>query len=345
MGTLSVILTAIVLALVPTLLYAALIWWLDRHEKEPLTLLIIAFMWGAIPAIVLAIALTNAAGIPLQSLIISSGARKATEVAVIAPIIEEAVKAVILVLLFLVSRREFDNVLDGIVYGALVGLGFAFVENVLYLASAGEQLGVEGMTQLWFLRVGLFGLNHSMFTAFTGGALGYARSVRKGWRRGLLASAGLGTAMLMHGLHNTLILATGAFSSDIKASGAALSTCLGVLLSDWGGLVVIIALALVSGAREATILRDTLLEEMVLGRITQDEYAMLTSGRKRWEARWHTLFTAGFEKWRELGEFMDLATNLAFRKHRMSEGNARYQELCASDIADFRKQIDAMRET
>ena len=344
MGTLSVIGTAIVLALIPTLVYAALIWWLDRHEKEPLPLLLVAFLWGAIPAIVLAILLTNAAGLPLAGIITSPGARKATELTVIAPIIEEAVKAVILVLLFLVSRREFDNVLDGIVYGALVGLGFAFVENVLYLSAAGQQLGTGGMTQLWLLRAGLFGLNHSMFTAFTGGALGYARSVQGGWRRGLIASAGLGTAMVLHGLHNTLVLMTGALSEGSRDSALALGTCVGVLLSDWGGVAVIVVLALISGGREARVIRDTLWEEVGLGRLTPDEYATLTSGRKRWEARWTTLFTAGFEKWREMGEFFDLATNLAFRKHRMADGDARYQELCARDIADFRRQIDAMRE-
>jgi RsiW-degrading membrane proteinase PrsW (M82 family) len=344
MDTLSVIATATVLALLPTLLYAALIWWLDRHEKEPLPLLIVAFLWGAVPAIVLAIVLTNVAGIPLEGLITSPGARRAAELAVIAPIIEEAVKAVILVLLFLVSRREFDNVLDGIVYGALVGLGFAFVENILYLSATGMQVGTERMAQLWLLRAGLFGLNHSMFTAFTGGALGYARSVRMGWRRGLVASLGLGAAMVLHGLHNTLVLMTGVLASNGRGSALALSTCLGAILSDWGGVAVIIVLALMSGTREARILRDTLWEEVALGRFTQDEYETLTSGRKRWNARWTALSRSGFESWRQLGRLFDLATELAFRKHRMAEGDARHQELCARDIASFRKQIDAMRD-
>ncbi len=48
--------------------------------------------------------------------------------------------------------------------------------------------------------------------------------------------------------------------------------------------------------------------------------------------------------WRQLGRLFDLATELAFRKHRMAEGDARHQELCARDIASFRKQIDAMRD-
>ena len=333
------------LALLPTLLYAALIWWLDRHEKEPLPLLIVAFLWGAVPAVVLAIALTGVAGLPLEGLITSPAARKDTEMAIIAPIVEEAVKAVILVVLFLVSRREFDNVLDGIVYGALVGLGFAFVENILYLSATGIQVGTERMTQLWFLRAGLFGLNHSMFTAFTGGALGYARSVRPGWRRGLFASLGLGVAMILHGLHNTLVLMTGALAQGGRGSALALGTCMVALLSDWGGLAVIVVVAWMSGAREARILRETLWEEVEMGRFTQAEYATLTSGRKRWEARWSELFRGGFDRWREMGALFDLATELAFRKHRMTQGDARYKEQCVVDIADYRRQIDAMRET
>jgi len=338
-----VIVLAVGLALLPTLLYAALIWWLDRHEKEPIPLLMVAFLWGAVPAIILAIPLTLAAGLPFEGLFGSREARTITELAVIGPIVEEAVKAIILVILFLVSKREFDNTLDGIVYGALVGLGFACVENILYLSATGLQLGVERMIQLWFLRAGLFGLNHSMFTAFTGGALGYARSLPGGWRRGLVASIGLGAAMVLHSIHNTLVLAAGAFTRRDANTALVLGTCLGAILSDWGGFVLIVVVAFMSGTREAHVIRDTLLEEVTLGRFTPDEYATLTSGRKRWEARWNALFHSGFEQWRRLGRFFDLATELAFRKHRMSDGDSHYRELCARDIASYRQQIDAMR--
>src|SRR5262245_56206050 len=132
MDFLTVLLVATMLALVPTLLYGVLLWWLDRYEKEPLPLLLVAFMWGAVPAIALALILEVVAGIPLQEFVLVDQTREITEAGLVAPIVEEAVKAVILVVLFLAYQREFDNVLDGIVYGAMVGLGFAFVENVLY---------------------------------------------------------------------------------------------------------------------------------------------------------------------------------------------------------------------
>src|SRR5437879_9967802 len=57
MSVITVIAIATLLALVPTLFYALFIWWLDRHEKEPLPLLLVAFLWGAVPAILIAIVL------------------------------------------------------------------------------------------------------------------------------------------------------------------------------------------------------------------------------------------------------------------------------------------------
>ncbi len=54
MDLFGVILLASALALVPTLVYALLVWWLDRYEKEPLPLLVVAFLWGAVPAVILA---------------------------------------------------------------------------------------------------------------------------------------------------------------------------------------------------------------------------------------------------------------------------------------------------
>src|SRR5512141_2322907 len=88
---------AFVLATLPALVYALFIWWLDRHEKEPLWLLAVAFLWGAVPAIVLGLVLEIVASGPLEGLIGVEGPRKIAEMGLVAPIVEEAVKALILV--------------------------------------------------------------------------------------------------------------------------------------------------------------------------------------------------------------------------------------------------------
>jgi RsiW-degrading membrane proteinase PrsW (M82 family) len=350
MDFLSVLLLASLLALAPTVLYALFIWWLDRYEKEPLPLLLVAFLWGAVPAIILALILEIGADIPLQQFVLADEARDVTSASLIAPIVEEAVKAIILVVLFLAYKREFDNVLDGIVYGAMVGLGFAFVENILYFQSAafenvpeGGAPDIGGMVVLWVLRAGLFGLNHSMFTAFTGAALGLARSLKKGWQRGLVPSLGLGAAMLFHGLHNGLTSVVGVLANDETSGELVLGACLGTLISDYGGLLLILVVAIVSSARESRVIRETLWEEVSLGRFTPDEYQALMSGSKRLGIRWSTLFSHGFRRWRQIGHFFDLATELAFRKHRMHDGDPIHRNISARDVARLRQQIDDLK--
>ncbi|MEA2573907.1 MAG: protease PrsW [Chloroflexia bacterium] len=347
MDFLIVIAIASLLALVPTLFYALLVWWLDRYEKEPLPLLVVAFLWGAVPAVILAIALELGAGISLETMILDEVPRQFAEVSLVGPAVEESVKAIILVVLFYAYRREFDNVMDGIVYGAMVGLGFAMVENVLYLQStaydAGGGANLGAMFTLWLLRAGLFGLNHSMFTAFTGAALGLARSLKVGWQKGFVPVLGLLAAITFHALHNGLTSYVGIVAEDQQSAGLILGACLATLVSDFGGILLVLVLAIISGVREGRVIRDTLREEVALGRFTPDEYETLMSGRRRWSARWTVLFSLGFQRWRQLGKFFDLATELAFRKHRMSDGDPIQQNLSARDIARLRQDIDTLK--
>ena len=53
-----------------------------------------------------------------------------------APLVEESAKAIILLIFFFAKRDEFDGVVDGIVYAAMVGLGFAMTENIQYYGRA-----------------------------------------------------------------------------------------------------------------------------------------------------------------------------------------------------------------
>lgn len=346
----TVIIIAVVLALVSTLVYAMMVWWLDRHEKEPLPLLIVAFLWGAVPAIILALVLEIAIGFPLDTILVTDQAREVTTASLVAPIVEECVKAIILVVLFLAYRREFDNVLDGVVYGAMVGLGFACVENVLYLVNTayddiptGAAPQISSMFSLWIFRAGLFGLNHSMFTAFTGAALGFARSLKFRWQRGAFPALGLGAAMLFHGIHNFLASALGSLNTEDQSAERVLSTCLTIFISDYGGILFIVVVAFVSGVRESHVIRETLIEEVSLGRFTQDEYMTLTSGMRRWSLRWSVLFSSGVKRWRQLGTFFDLSTELAFRKHRMLDGDPIHQNISAREISQLRQKIDTLK--
>ena len=87
---------------------------------------------------------------------------------IIAPIIEEGLKGLAVLVVFLLFRNEFDSVLDGIVYAAITAMGFAAIENVLYIFRNGFQdSGWEGFWTMVFIRVLLVGWMHPFFTAFT----------------------------------------------------------------------------------------------------------------------------------------------------------------------------------
>jgi hypothetical protein len=80
-----------------------------------------------------------------------------------------------------------------------------------------------------------------------------------------------------------------------------------------------------------------------MGRFTQDEYDTLTSGLRRWTLRWSVLFSAGLRRWRQLGRFFDLATELAFRKHRMHDGDPIHRNISAREVEQLRRRIDEQK--
>lgn len=188
----------VVAAALPALLFTAAVVWIDRDDPEPPLVLGAALLAGAVLASFAAQAvnarLLAAAGRPLAG---GFGA----------PIVEEIAKAAVLVLLAALVGGRFAGTRDGIVYGALVGIGFAFTENVVYLTFAVLQGGPAGLIRGVYVRALLGGGNHAAFTATTGAALGWA------WRRGrpggmwLLPMLGLAFAMLQHVVWNAVAAA------------------------------------------------------------------------------------------------------------------------------------------
>ena len=131
----NALLFSVLAAALPVLAYVALIYWADRYEKEPWWLLSAAFLWGAIPAAVLAIALNAIFSAPFY-LLLDSGPADLVSGGLVAPVVEETAKALVLFAILFFWRHELNSLLDGMIYGAMVGMGFAMVENVLYYVSA-----------------------------------------------------------------------------------------------------------------------------------------------------------------------------------------------------------------
>ena len=221
--TVSVMLGALVMALVValsgapgTLALAALLaalpvgplvgcfMWLDRYEPEPRSLLVAGLLWGAFVA--------TAAALVFQGIGVAGGASDADSLAVVAPVTEELTKGAFLVLLLWWRRHELDGVLDGIVYAGMVGIGFAFTENILYLAAAYDGTdglgpgGTEALTGTFILRGVVSPFAHPLFTAFIGVGVGLAVTSRRPLPRVLLPLLGYVGAVLAHSLWNSATL-------------------------------------------------------------------------------------------------------------------------------------------
>jgi RsiW-degrading membrane proteinase PrsW (M82 family) len=290
---------------VPTLIYITLLWWLDRYEKEPWPLFLSAFAYGCVPAIILSIILE-----------LMAGGGEAAGTVIVAPIVEEAVKGLAVLLIFLIWRHEFDNVLDGIIYGAVVGLGFAMVENVFYFVQTSGDMAVILMRTL------LFGLNHAFFTAFTGAFLGIARQSRRKGSWVIMFPIGLAIAMFFHALHN--------FSTSMLSCAG-----LGIaVVADWAGVIVIIAVAIASLRKERRWIQDELGEEVAAGLLADADRQALLSASRRIGARMWMLRTHGWTAFRLLGRYFHVATELAFRKHDLRSGTG---------AKDIELKVEALR--
>jgi RsiW-degrading membrane proteinase PrsW (M82 family) len=184
-------------AALPALLYAWGIVRIDRHEPEPRLALATALLAGAVVA-------AHLSHMLIAQLLASADASLGSEQArpliagFGAPVIEELTKAVVLVALALAGGTLVRGALDGIVYGALVGIGFAFSENVVYLTFAVLQGGEAGLLQAVYIRALLGGCNHAAFTATTGAAIGHVLGTPGTRGRLWLVAIGLALAIVQH---------------------------------------------------------------------------------------------------------------------------------------------------
>ena len=194
-------LIGMLLALIPLAGVLVAVRLVDRWEPEPRSLVIFAVAWGATAAVGIAL------GVDLLLSIVfgpaTSPEAEAVSAIIQAPIVEEFGKGLGVYIIFLVGRRAFDGPVDGIVYGALVGAGFAFTENIQYFAISFLEGGAADTTVTFFLRGILSPFAHVMFTSVTGFALGLA--ARRGARAGRALGpwiVGMIGATILHAIWN-----------------------------------------------------------------------------------------------------------------------------------------------
>ncbi|MEV4535410.1 PrsW family glutamic-type intramembrane protease [Asanoa sp. NPDC049518] len=211
--------TATLLALVLFGLYAVpfcvFVAALDYLEREPPLLLATAFAWGGLVATSISIR-GNAAVHNLMAKLASPGLAAEWGSALAGPTVEEIAKALGIVAIVLVARAQVNSVLDGVVYGSLVGLGFQVVEDVVYavnaVAVAGQGDQVAPVVATFLLRGFLAGLwSHTLFGALAGAGIGYlaVRTDRPLLIRVSVAVLAVLGAMGIHFLWNSPLLSLG----------------------------------------------------------------------------------------------------------------------------------------
>jgi RsiW-degrading membrane proteinase PrsW (M82 family) len=295
-----------ILGLAPMVAYTLLLWLFDRYEKEPWGLLVAAFVWGFIPSAIIALFSQIVLSIPTAAIFGGNAfSLHLVEAGLIAPVTEEAIKGAGVLLLLLIFRREFDSVFDGILYGGLVGFGFAAIENVLYFLDSGS---VGGVIALAFLRAFIFGLNHAFYTSLTGIGLALARYQRNPALRLALAALGFLAAVLAHSLHN--------FGATYAAAG----TLAGLLFSwlvDSAGIFFVFVVILLALRREGQWVSEYLEDEVTRGTLSAGQLQVAQSAARRLGDSWGAFFSGNFARWRKARRFYQQAAELAFKLHQV----------------------------
>jgi len=251
-------LSAAALAFPAVVMYMTVPRLLDRYDPEPAWALAMVFVWGAVAACgVSGVINTAVAGVFGES----------ASAVLSAPVVEEFMKGLAVAGMFYFWRREFDGIVDGIIYATFVALGFAAVENVIYYARAAKQ-GETALTGLFILRGVITPWAHPLFTAMTGIGFGLSRETATGALRWAAPFLGYGAAVFLHFVWN----GSSVFSAAVNVP------IILILLPLWFLFVMaFLGMVVALVRRRGQIIRANLQDEVFLGTITREEFELVGS--------------------------------------------------------------------
>jgi RsiW-degrading membrane proteinase PrsW (M82 family) len=285
-------------AFLPAPVYLTIWLWLDRYDPEPAWALASALVWGAGVATLISFVLGMAFGTVVGSFTSDAAIIQFMSASITAPLVEEACKGAAVVLFLLLLRREFDGILDGIVYAGVVALGFATVENVLYYGRSFAEQGGSGLFLTFFFRGVLGPFSHAVFTSMVGIGCGIARETHRSSLRVLAPLGGYLAAVILHFLWNTL------------ASFLTLGGLLLTYVFIWGPLFLIfLGFVIYTGLREAQLIRRMLTLEVSRGLITQEQLEIICSWPRR--LKWLFMAMSDGKRFAARRRFLSTATRLA----------------------------------
>jgi protease PrsW len=329
----SVFLEALTLSGLLAVVPLALLWFLERRERESAWLFAAAFLWGGCIATALALPFNTAffqlidtwvARHPAVTVVLGPDAATMLAAPISAPLVEEIAKGLGVLLIFWWLRAEFDSMRDGFVYGAVVGVGFNWSEAALYVAQGYVQSGVAPFGAELGGRYALLGLGgHAMFTGIFGASLGLALQTNRRWLRILAPITGIILAIAAHMLNNSLPLLAALAGAGEPPGGHEPIPDTGFLDAFLTGsvvqLVVFLPFLLIagvalwrSGVRERRVVREELAGEIGHA-VSQEEYQEIVGDR--------ILRTRRIDRMRRRtsSALVNAQHELAFRKRRVRD--------------------------
>ena len=244
----------------------------DRRERESVITLTSVLAWGALGATTISSILVGIESTrvvkaflntPTVDAAVASGLGLAelldlvnwVPTVLVSPVIEETVKALGLVAALWLLRGRFRGMRDGIILGALVGLGFGIVETASYMVIAWDTPGQPSIESELLNRFALFGLTgHALWTGLAGAGLGLARTLHGIEAKTAAVLAGLLAAVCGHALHNALGTAVWVTFADAVGVAPGESTSLPVAwaltIATWlvieGPFMILMVMCLIS---------------------------------------------------------------------------------------------------
>src|SRR3984957_18424305 len=264
-------LVGLLLGLLPIPVLVVLLLYLDRLEPEPRALLAAIFGAGAGIAVITAVLgrALNTAAITAPELAPHASVTAPVSVgaAIGGALVAQTLNGFVLLALLASRRTEIDGVEDGVVYGSMVGLGFALVANVYAYAVAWD--AGAGAVADEFARRGIFGpVFQAMFTSIIGLGVAYAAARPRSGGRAAAIGAGWLAAVALDALWN----------HSVAASGTALLVTYVILLA----VLIAVTVAVVADRRRVVRLIVSFLPDFVHPEvITANDIPMLASLRLR----------------------------------------------------------------
>jgi RsiW-degrading membrane proteinase PrsW (M82 family) len=189
----------VILAFLPPIIYTVWIRNTEKYNKERWISIFFCFLWGATIAVIAAFILEVILNISLTTSISDPNILSLTMVIIIAPVVEEFTKP--LALRLKTVKRELDELEDGLIYGAVAGLGFSATENLLYGWSFLEESIIIFLVLITIRSFGAC-LLHASATALTG--YGYGKYIMRHSKLFSVLPYFL-LAIFVHALYNSLL--------------------------------------------------------------------------------------------------------------------------------------------